>query len=91
MALYRRNKWVMPASTTLADWAPGCAERALYPHGTEPNEILSMSQQEDVLAWDQVWIVQKVFGTETHVRFIIKEQNVSHKTKSVHDARAETY
>lgn len=72
MALYRRNKWVMPASTTLVDYAPGCAERALYYHGIEPNEILSMSQQEDVLAWYQIWIVQGAFGTETHVRFIIK-------------------
>lgn len=29
MALYHRNKWVMPARTTLVDHAPGSAERAL--------------------------------------------------------------
>lgn len=72
MALYRRNKWVMPASTTLVEYAPGCAERALYYHGVVPNEILSVSQWEDVLAGRQIWIVQDAFGTDTHVRFIYK-------------------
>lgn len=38
----------MPASTTLVEYAPGCAEGALYYHGMEPNEILSVSQLEDV-------------------------------------------
>lgn len=54
MALYRHNKWVMPARTTLVAYAPGCAERALYYHGMEPNEILSVSQLEDVLARQQI-------------------------------------
>lgn len=44
----------MPASTTLVEYAPGCAERALYYHGMEPNEILSVSQLEDVLAGHQI-------------------------------------
>lgn len=39
-------------------------------------------------------LCRKYLGQKTHVRFIIKEgvsQNVSHKTKSPHDARAETH
>ncbi len=39
----------MPTSTTLVEYAPGCAERALNYHGMEPDEILGVSQQEDVL------------------------------------------
>ena len=54
MALYRRNKWVMPPSTTLVECAPGCAQRALYYRGMEPNESLSVSQLEDVLAASNV-------------------------------------
>lgn len=30
MALYRRNKWVMPASTTLVHYAPSCATAVVF-------------------------------------------------------------
>ena len=44
----------MPATTTLVEYAPGCAEKALNYHGMEPIEFLSVSQLDGVLAGHQI-------------------------------------